>query len=188
MGTDMKIRALLAPESGGSGGGHPIRSNAKKEGGPQQLRKQLRVLHVEDMLQVAKTVKRILRDTVDTGEITHVISAEEALERLEEEDFDLILLDVRMPGMGGIGMIRHLMEKGRQDLLDKIVVMSGTPGEVPSFAHQAIGGRVIGKLGGRAEICGLFLWIVDGWEVKEWEPGAEYRGLEYVRPDQGRGE
>ena len=35
-------------------------------------------------------------------------SGEEALERLKEEDADVVILDVRMPGIDGIGTLREI--------------------------------------------------------------------------------
>ena len=43
--------------------------------------------------------------------ITLAASGAEALERLEEGTFDLILLDIKMPGMDGVEVLRRVKEK-----------------------------------------------------------------------------
>ncbi|MGI5844985.1 MAG: EAL domain-containing protein [Candidatus Xenobium sp.] len=42
---------------------------------------------------------------------TSVASCEEALEKIANEEFDLVLLDIIMPGMGGLELLRILREK-----------------------------------------------------------------------------
>ena len=42
-----------------------------------------------------------------------VSSAQEALRRLQEESFDLLLLDLELPGMSGVELLRHLREQGK---------------------------------------------------------------------------
>jgi len=51
-----------------------------------------------------------------------VASAEEALERLAAFPFDLLLLDVRLPGMSGVELVRRLKSSGR---LPPTVIVSG---------------------------------------------------------------
>jgi CheY-like chemotaxis protein len=53
-------------------------------------------------------------------------SAEDALKKLQERDFDLVLTDVFMPGMRGDELAGMLL-KGRPDT--KIIVMSSMPRE-----------------------------------------------------------
>lgn len=65
-----------------------------------------RILVVDDDPQI----RRVLRMTlVSKGyEVTDARSGEEALLRLEESKFDLVLLDINMPGQGGLATCRHI--------------------------------------------------------------------------------
>jgi CheY-like chemotaxis protein len=51
-------------------------------------------------------------------------SAESALERIAQKAFDVMLLDLRMSGMGGLGALRRLGETG---LPCEVVVLTGQP-------------------------------------------------------------
>lgn len=63
------------------------------------------ILLVEDHAIFASVLVRLLRATGDL-EVTMVAkSAEEALERLSEQDFDLVLVDVYLPKMNGISLV-----------------------------------------------------------------------------------
>ncbi len=54
------------------------------------------------------------------------------IEKVREQDFDLIMLDVMMPGEGGAVMYRHL--KSDAELMDiPVIVLSGV--EEKSFLH-----------------------------------------------------
>ena len=65
-----------------------------------------RILLVDDEPQI----RRVMRTTlIDHGyEVSEARTGEEALEKVREDRFDLILLDVNMPGMGGIEACRAL--------------------------------------------------------------------------------
>src|SRR5512138_122937 len=54
-------------------------------------------------------------------EVRAVCSAEEALKEIAARDYDLVLTDVRMPGMGGLALVGEL-QRLAPDLL--VVVMS----------------------------------------------------------------
>lgn len=66
----------------------------------------LKVLHVDDDPMNLRVVQEIL------GAFGHhavmACSGQEALERLAVEDFDIMLLDIHMPGMTGIEVIERL--------------------------------------------------------------------------------
>ena len=64
----------------------------------------------------------------DNGFIpTSVPSCEEALERISNEEFDLVLLDIIMPGMGGLELLRLLRE--RYTLTELPVIMATAKNE-----------------------------------------------------------
>lgn len=73
--------------------------------------------------------RRVVKDMLDVAGATMVEApdAESGLRRIDDEDFDVILVDLRMPGMDGLTAIRVIRE--RQDAkaeLPVIVVTADT--------------------------------------------------------------
>jgi CheY-like chemotaxis protein len=76
-------------------------------------------LVVDDEKNMRMTLEDILLDegyTVGTAE-----NGEAAIERLAEDHYDVVLLDVRMPGMGGLETLRRIR---RHDDTARIIMMS----------------------------------------------------------------
>lgn len=70
-----------------------------------------RVLVVEDDAMVALLIKDGLADLGATFEIETVSSGEEALGKIEQGKWDLVVADQRMPGMSGLQLIETLKDK-----------------------------------------------------------------------------
>ena len=68
-----------------------------------------KVLVVEDDPDIRKILELFL--TEKAFRVKSAESATQALEMLAEEPIDLILSDVRMPGMSGLDLLRHLKER-----------------------------------------------------------------------------
>ena len=71
-----------------------------------------RILTVDDDAMNNKIITHIMKDE-PRYEMMQAGSGREALELLEEQDFDLILLDVKMPEMDGLETLRRIREKSR---------------------------------------------------------------------------
>ncbi|MFB3818354.1 MAG: sigma-54-dependent transcriptional regulator [Candidatus Methylomirabilales bacterium] len=56
--------------------------------------------------------------------VTPAESGEEALDRLREREFDVVLLDLNMPGIGGMETLRRIRESGTAA---EVVVLTGYP-------------------------------------------------------------
>lgn len=56
--------------------------------------------------------------------VTTVESGEEALEKVRAQDFDVILLDLKMPGIGGMEALRRFRDSGTSG---EVVILTGHP-------------------------------------------------------------
>jgi DNA-binding NtrC family response regulator len=77
-----------------------------------------RVLVVDDEEEFVETIVKRLRDRSLTAE--GVTSGRQALDLLETKDFDVVILDVKMPGMDGIETLREM--KKRKPLTEVIML------------------------------------------------------------------
>src|SRR5271157_967020 len=64
------------------------------------------ILVVDDDLGICKTVSDILR--MSGFHVTFAISGYEAIESYQQQEFDLVLMDMRMPGLNGLETYREL--------------------------------------------------------------------------------
>jgi DNA-binding NtrC family response regulator len=82
----------------------------------------MKILVVDDDAIVIKSCKRILE--AEGLEVSTVPSADEALEMIKKYEFDLLLIDVKMPKHDGMFLMREI-KKVIPDM--PIIVMSGYP-------------------------------------------------------------
>jgi len=85
----------------------------------------LRVLIVDDEAAIRLALVRHLRrrgHTVETAE-----DGAAALEQIASSGFDVILSDIRMPGMSGDRLLRELRERGSEDAIRRLLFMTGDP-------------------------------------------------------------
>jgi DNA-binding NtrC family response regulator len=68
--------------------------------------------------------------------VTQAESGEEALERLRDEEFDVVLLDLKMPGMGGMEALRRIRESGAGA---EVVVLTGHPDVTTAIEAMKLG-------------------------------------------------
>jgi DNA-binding NtrC family response regulator len=82
-----------------------------------------KILIVDDEKNIRMTVTQSLSD-MDVETAT-AVNGEEALAKLRDTDFGLVLLDLRMPGMDGMEVLRKL-RKDRPDVRVVIITAYGT--------------------------------------------------------------
>ncbi len=92
-------------------------------GGPEQVR----VLIVDDQPTFRDAARALIAATVGFEWIGSASSGEEGVEQTERLRPDLVLMDVRMPGIGGIEAARQIASRR----LPAVVVLT-TAGELPS--------------------------------------------------------
>jgi len=69
----------------------------------------LKVLLVEDSVSLATLYREYLRQ--DKFDITHVENGEAASNQLEQNSFDVVLLDLKLPDVSGLDILRRMLEK-----------------------------------------------------------------------------
>jgi DNA-binding NtrC family response regulator len=82
----------------------------------------MKILVVDDDAIVIKSCRRILE--AEGFEVSSVPSADKALEALKSYDFDLLLIDVKMPKHDGMYLMREI-KKNWPEI--PIIIMSGYP-------------------------------------------------------------
>ena len=137
-----------------------------------------KVMLVDDDADFLSTlVKRLRRRRLDA---TDVNSSEEALARLEQDPFDVVILDVKMPGMDGIEALREI--KKRHPLLEVILLTGHADVEV------AIEGMELGAfdyLVKPAEIDELLYKIQDAHQNKSIQEAKIRNMKKTAGPDIG---
>jgi DNA-binding NtrC family response regulator len=83
------------------------------------------ILIVDDEKNIRDTLAMYVQSLGHTVET--VTDAETALQAVERRDFDLVVSDVRMEGLGGLGLLRQLREQQR----DTAVVLMTAHATVP---------------------------------------------------------
>jgi len=79
-----------------------------------------KLLSIDDEPDFLETiVKRLLKRQIDA---TGVDSGKEALRVLQEQSFDVVILDVRMPGMDGIETLKEIKKRSP---LTEVIMLTG---------------------------------------------------------------
>ena len=94
----------------------------------------MNVLFIED----DRMNRRVVKDMLDVAGVTMVEaeSAERGLEILDEEDFVMVLVDLRMPGMDGITAIEHI--RARPDAKAKVPIIVVTADIAPDLRERCL--------------------------------------------------
>jgi two-component system, NarL family, invasion response regulator UvrY len=69
-----------------------------------------KILLVDDHSVVRQGLKQILTETWRTARFGEASTASEAHQRVQEEDWDLVILDITMPGRSGFETLKQLKE------------------------------------------------------------------------------
>lgn len=101
----------------------------------------IKILIADDHAIVREGLKQIVAETSDMVVAGEAVNGQEVLERVRKEDWNLILLDISMPGRGGIDTLKMLkVEKPKLPVL----VLSMYPEE--QYAVRALKAGASGYL------------------------------------------
>jgi DNA-binding NarL/FixJ family response regulator len=95
----------------------------------------IRILVADDHAIVRSGLRQVIATTADLQVVAEAARGPEVLERARAGGIDLILLDMSMPGLGGIDLIRHL--KAAHPHLPLLVLSMHNEGPVVTRALHA---------------------------------------------------
>jgi len=98
------------PTDGQPGKREPRRGRLR----PESIEKTTRILVVDDNTTNIRLIEEFLKTT--GFEVETARSGEEAVDLVGRTDFDLVLMDIKMPGMGGIEAMKAIRSMKRQGL------------------------------------------------------------------------
>jgi DNA-binding NarL/FixJ family response regulator len=99
----------------------------------------LRVLIADDHAIVRKGLKEILREASEATVVGEASNGQEALDRIHAETWDVVVLDITMPGLSGLEVLKQL----KHDNPDLPVLMLS----MHSGYHYVTGSLKIGASG-----------------------------------------
>ena len=94
-----------------------------------------RLLVVDDSALYRQTISNVLRDAPDVSIVGVARDGKDALEKIERLDPDLLTLDVEMPGMNGIAVLREI---NRRRLRPKAIMVSSLTAEGAQVTTDAL--------------------------------------------------
>src|SRR2546430_16823841 len=98
-----------------------------------------RVLVVEDDPRLASTLDRVL--AAEGHDVEVAADGNDALHRARERPFDLVVLDIMLPGLDGISVCRRMRSTGSEAILPPTTVQ-GTQGRGRGLSFGADAGTV----------------------------------------------
>jgi DNA-binding NtrC family response regulator len=119
-----------------------------------------RVLLVDDETIFTKNMSKLLKNR--GYQVTAVNSGDSAIRELEHDHFDVIVLDLKMPGMDGITTLKEVMKLG---LFTETLILTGH-GSIDT-ALEAMKLGAYDYLTKPCEIDELVAKIEAAWEKKE---------------------
>src|ERR1700743_994191 len=99
-----------------------------------------RILFVDDEKQILDGIRRLLNDQRDVWEMQFALGGEEALKLCQASRFDVVVSDMRMPGMDGAMLLRQvqfLFPEAARLILSGYLDMALTTRAIP-VAHRIL--------------------------------------------------
>lgn len=127
----------------------------------------IRVLVVDDHDLVRSGITRMLADNPDIEVIGQAASGEEAIDAVREQVPDIVLMDIRMPGIGGLEATRRILRI--DDSIRVIVVTACADDPYPTRVMQA----------------GASAYITKGADIREMVRAIRmaHAGQRYISPE-----
>ena len=93
----------------------------------------MKVLMVDDHKVIVSSLAQILYDEPDIEQVACAGSFDEAVRRLDEQDFDVAVVDIELPGRSGLELARHCRMRHGDC---KVVILTGAI--AAAHVHEAL--------------------------------------------------
>ena len=75
------------------------------------MSRRLRILIVDDHPIVRQGLRQTLVDAADVGELGEAATAQQALDLVRRQDWDAVVLDIGLPGRGGLEVLKDIKQE-----------------------------------------------------------------------------
>lgn len=127
-----------------------------------------RILVADDQPDARLLVRLVLER--EAFEVVEAADGEEALAAIEEGSFDLVLLDVRLPTIDGLDVLRSIRARAAVPVL---MVSAATGTEMAERARQAGADGFLAKPYRPADLIGAVRLVLEGAGQHGEAPGAD---------------
>lgn len=120
----------------------------------------IKVLVVDDHALVRMGIRRLLEDLPDVTVVSEAENGEQALQMVKQYELDVVLLDMKMPGIDGWEVIRRLKKSQPDIKIIAVTAVSAVP--VPSRVLQLGAMGYLTKESGASEMASAIRMVYKG--------------------------
>lgn len=81
------------------------------------------ILVIDDEKGILQLICQVL--TRFGHQVETAVDGREGIEKFDDGNFDIVITDIRMPGVDGNGVVKHIRNSNRQSV--PVIAISGTP-------------------------------------------------------------
>ena len=82
-----------------------------------------KILVIDDERSILQIIRQAL--TRFGHKVETAIDGQEGIDKFDDGNFDIVITDIRMPGVDGNGVVKHIRNSNRQFI--PVIAISGTP-------------------------------------------------------------
>ena len=101
-----------------------------------QMRQKYNILLIEDNLDDAKIISRYFEKYGDNFNLVHTVSGEEGLKLIEENFYDVIFLDLKLPGIDGLRLLEEIKAR---EIRTPVVMLTGSDDRTTAVEAMKLG-------------------------------------------------
>lgn len=112
-----------------------------------------RILICDDSLTNVLVLSKLIEDEIDSPSITSLTDPRKVLPQLETHEYDLLLLDLEMPGLNGMEVLQLVRQRWQMDQLPVIIITGSQEDDIRKKSLLFGANDFMHKPFDQAEIC-----------------------------------